>query len=1052
MSMRNSVERLELRSMLSLSIGTPDNTIGTPEQATGCGCDSCTGKSVSQVALPWAEKAAFRERQIHFRLRDAVVEPLPLASSRGTSRALFQPLFSIPTRPSGKAMTLARAAALTLASEVGPTAGVEPIEIARASRLTPFSIDLPALRKTLAGAPVEFTPAARTNPLVLTFPAPGGIYERFSVVRSDVMEPGLMAKFPSIRTYAGQSIDDPTRIIRFDVSNQGLRAMAYGGETGAYYIDPLYLGDNTSFAAYRRTDVMGNESALGWTCGVVTPDSESGEDNTENDTDAGTGGGFSTFGTQLSGSQLRTYRTAVAVSAEYTAFHGGAANALANVVTSVNRVSGLYERDMAIRLVLVANNNLLIYTNASTDPYTNAVGAGQLSVNDSNIDTVIGSANYDIGHLFVTGANSGIASLGSVGSSGKGQGMSGRNTPLGDAFDIDYVAHEMGHQFAGNHTYSNCNGSGSGTTVDVEPGSGTTIMAYAGICGATNLQANSDYLFSTVSVSEIISFVTSSSARGGNTVVGNGNFIPDVDAGIDRTIPANTPFSLTAIGTDANGDALTYSWEQTDQASGAPAVNNQAATSGPLMRSFAPVSSPTRTFPNVTSLLNNTTVIGENLPAVGRTLNFRATVRDNRSGGGGYGFDPVVVTVVSNPSGSTGFQVTSPNTSGITWAAGSSQTITWDTAGTQTNAAMGATNVAITLSTDGGNTFPITLLASTANDGSETITVPSGSGSTSARIRVQPTGNIFFDISNFNLTITNFGPPSAPTLDAASDTGVAGDNLTNRNNASPASSLTFTVPGTASGATVRVYAGASIVGTAIASGTSTTVTTSGALALADGTVQFSADQVLSGNTSTRSPNTAVVIDTVAPTLAGTPSINPGTSFATIRSQVREVAFNFSEPVSASLANFTLTNLDTASAVSLGTRLVTTAGSTATLALDRLGFDAVPQLFLADANYELRLLPTLTDLAGNPVNADASGPSGETAVFTFYKLLSDFTGDRRVNLGDVLRFNTQLGIAPAATDVAFDINNNGTINSFDYDFIRTRLNRTLPTRVDGLTFI
>ena len=444
-----------------------------------------------------------------------------------------------------------------------------------------------------------------------------------------------------------------------------------------------------------------------------------------------------------SGTQLRTYRLAVAATGEYTAYFGGTVAAgQAAIVTAVNRVTGIYERDLSIRLQLVANNNSLVYTNAATDPYTNDDPYSLLDENQANIDSVIGNANYDIGHVFSTG-DGGLSYLGVVGVRGlKAMGETGSTSPTGDAFYVDYVAHEMGHQFNANHTFNGVNGAAAGNVnagTAYEPGSGSTIMSYAGICGADDLQAHSDDYFHSASLDEIIAYVDGS-IPGVGTRTSTGNSIPTVSAGLDYTIPARTPFALTAAGSDANGDPLTYCWEERDRG---PVLALSAGDNGssPIIRSFSPTANPTRTVPRLPNLLNNTTVPGEILPTTNRTLNFRVTVRDNRSGGGGVNSDDMTLTVVNT---GTPFQVTSPNTA-VTWTTATTQTVTWNVAGTS-GGTISTAQVDILLSTDGGNTFPIVLVAGTANDGTETITVPTISSTTTARVKVQAVGNIFFDV------------------------------------------------------------------------------------------------------------------------------------------------------------------------------------------------------------------------------------------------------------------------------------------------------------------
>lgn len=612
------------------------------------------------------------------------------------------------------------------------------------SKFRTLTLDKTALQTFLKAIPSEDNIANRGTTPVIAIPMPAGGVARFHIWESAVLDPKLAAKYPDIKTYTGQGIDDPTANIKLDLTAHGFHAMIISSLSGAVFIDPYAQGNTAQYISYNKIDFQkaGKYTELPLKRSKMNLNR-----------------GASTTGTQANiclGTVLRKYRLALAADAEYTAFNGGTvASAQAAEATTMNRVNGVYERELSIRMIIIANNDQLIFTNSATDPYDNANPGGiMLSQNQTTVDAVIGNTNYDIGHVFSTGGG-GLAGLGVVCVSGqKAQGVTGTPTPVGDPFDIDYVAHEMGHQFGAEHCFNSnlagtsCEGNGSSTS-NAEPGSGSTVMAYAGICGSDNLQANSYAQFHAVSFDQIGFYTNNSSGNACAVQTATGNTPPVVNAGSNYTIPKSTPFYLSGSGTDANGDILTYSWEQVD-VGGQFGTWDAPSGNAPIFRSFAPAPSPVRYFPAISDLLSNSTTRGELLPSYARTMHFRLTARDNKAGGGGvcYSENEITVAATAGP-----FLVTYPNTAGIVWYVNDFKTITWDPAGTGLSP-INCTNVKIELSTDGGLSYPVTLAANTPNDGSEEIIVPAnltGLG----RIRIMAVGNIFFDISNFNLSIQN---------------------------------------------------------------------------------------------------------------------------------------------------------------------------------------------------------------------------------------------------------------------------------------------------------
>lgn len=616
------------------------------------------------------------------------------------------------------------------------------------------SLETVALQNFLQSLPNGKNALNRKAAPVLELPLPDGTTGRFNVWESSIQEPALQSKFPEIRTFCGQGIDDPYATIRFDYTPRGFHAQVLT-VNGTWYIDPYSLSGTENYISYFRTNLIKSEQ---WTCDVQD---FAGKTSTSAFTAAA-----------CRGTNLRTYRLAVATTGEYAQAPGvsagtNAALLHAAVVTSVNRVIGVYEKEVAISMILVANNQVVEYLNASTDPFNGNNNANTL-INESQtvINANIGAANYDIGHTFSTGGG-GLAQLNSPCTASKARGITGSPSPTGDAYDIDYVAHEMGHQFGGNHSMAGCGDAPNSTRYEV--GSGTTIQAYAGICGAENIQPNSDPYFHAISFDEISNFITTGAGNtcGISTVTSNN--IPVIAALTGgMTIPVRTPFTLTGSATDADGDAITYNWEQWDFSgvrvwnSGATAAANNT---DPLFKSRIPKTTGSRTFPDIAVILANYPAApavtmgglkGETLSPVARVMKFKLTVRDNRAGGGGVasagagGCQSAGVFQV-NVAGTTPFTLAIPN-GGESYSGGTMQNITWNVVSTNAPP-FNVANVKISYSTDGGLTYPTVISASTPNDGTQSLAIPAGA-TTTARIKVEAVGNIFFDISNANFTVT----------------------------------------------------------------------------------------------------------------------------------------------------------------------------------------------------------------------------------------------------------------------------------------------------------
>jgi hypothetical protein len=578
----------------------------------------------------------------------------------------------------------------------------------------------------------------------IQLPNPNGGFSDFVIKETSNFETALSEKFSTIKSYSAQGISDPTAVAKISIGTDGFHAVVFSGKEETLYVDP-YTKDNKTLITYKKSDLASNKDPF--TCQV---EAFSRRTNAQENTVQNANDGKS-----------RTFRLALACSGEYAQFHianqgvsptatvaDKKAAVLSAMNTTMTRVNGVFEKDISVKMVLVANNDALVFLDAASDGITDGDPDAILDEVQVICDAQIGTANYDIGHVFSIDAD-GLAGLGVVCDAGlKAQGVTGRSQPIGDPYDIDFVAHEMGHQFGATHTFNNsCEDNRSNATA-VEPGSGSTIMAYAGIC-SPNVQRNSDVYFHTVSITQMWNEIQSFASCA--VLSPTNNAAPTANAGGSFSIPKSTPFVLKGTATDADGlGSLTYNWEQTDLeiAMMPPVASNSG---GPLFRTLPSKEVPVRYLPELATVVaGNMGSTWEVLPSVARDLNFSFLVRDNHAGGGSTARDDVRIVVVDTAP----FTITAPITN-VNWFVGTTQTITWEK-GTTDTAPINCQNVNIKLSIDGGNTFTM-LKANTPNDGAEDVIIPN-TPSTTSRILVEAADNIFYNVNATNFAITLSGP------------------------------------------------------------------------------------------------------------------------------------------------------------------------------------------------------------------------------------------------------------------------------------------------------
>ncbi|UKM65995.1 M12 family metallo-peptidase [Flavobacteriaceae bacterium GSB9] len=608
-----------------------------------------------------------------------------------------------------------------------------------------FQLDIEKLKTTLTKA--HRTSTKDASNVLINFPNSSGELETFKVEESSILEPDFQAKHPNIRTFIGQNINNHASSIAFSLTTRGLHAMVFSTENGVQFIDPYT--ENNTYIVYNKGDLPNLKK--GFEC--YFEETINTAKNTTKTTKS-----FKNANDGI----LRTFRLALASTIEYSEFHWMAAGlspsdseadkkieVLNAMVTTMTRVNAIFQRDLSIKMVLIDNTDIIFI---DSDSFDNNDAEILIDQSQSVINSTILPENYDIGHTFSTGGG-GYATLNSpCVDEQKAMGITGSSVPVGDAYDIDFVAHEMGHQFGAPHTFNGNTGSCSGNRSSsnaYEPGSGSTIMAYAGLCSSQNVQLSSDAYFHQKSIQMIWDNITTGLSTCA-TQTATGNSAPLANAGNNYTIPISTAFKLTGNSTDPDGISThTYTWEQYDLgAAGAPEESN---TTGPLFRSYEGTNNSTRYFPDFPDYLTtNGSTDWEKLPSVNRTMEFALTVRDNdvigTNGGGQTDVDFMQITVNSTEP----FTANNP----VNWAQTTTQTIEWNVGQTADAATINCQFVNIKLSTDSGKTFPTTIVSNTANDGSYTYTVPAIADTNTARILIEAADNIFYDVSDFDFSIS----------------------------------------------------------------------------------------------------------------------------------------------------------------------------------------------------------------------------------------------------------------------------------------------------------
>lgn len=615
-----------------------------------------------------------------------------------------------------------------------------------------YLLDINQLKSALQAAPVSKTGLAIRSAVIIDIPGLDGKFERYSVYETSNMAPELAAQFPDIKSYRGTSVNASGKTISFGLSPKGVNIIIFSPGQRPTVVEPATKDSSVYLVSPAAPEMLSKISNL--------------ECHTQENNSGNTARVYPNDNTN--DKKFRTYRLAATTDGEFSEYYGGTkANSLVAINNLMSYINPVYERDLSIHMNLVANNDQIIFLDKTTDPYSTFTSAQTLDQEiKTTLDNTIGSGNYDLGMLFSNqNTKGGKASLiGSVCNGGAAYAGAVGLTSAPEGFIYAMiVAHEMGHLFGANHTFSRPENVNiiivnlPETGANREPGSGTTIMGYPGVTGTYDVADKHSDQFLHYSISQINSYIKTTSCA---TIVQMSNNPPTVNAGNDYTIPKGTAFKLTATASDPDNNNLTYSWEEADISPPNPifvltgnyTFPDRNSTTTPNFRVFPPVSSPTRYFPPLKEVLEGSLYSTWNMTSdVARNMKFISLVRDNAPEGGQTATDEAIVSV----DASTGpFKITSLSLN-QNYPSGSAHLLKWNVAGTNA-APINTQNVNILISTDGGATFT-PLVSNTANDGEEMITIPS-TPSKKAFIIVESVGNIYYAASpafaiDYNITM-----------------------------------------------------------------------------------------------------------------------------------------------------------------------------------------------------------------------------------------------------------------------------------------------------------